>query len=237
MESAKKRELNKHQVKTEATLHSVLDAAEAIFVRDGYERAQIETIAAQAGRTKGSVYAHFRSKEDIFFALLERKAKERRETFHRVAQGESSEARKLEIIKDIFLEAFNDESWPILMLEFKLFALRNKASFRRVKKLYQLIYEDVVRNWPIQGPLGRSDRNDRVQIALGILRGIPSGIALEKQFNPTLTSSGETRQALAKVFDALFQEENPAQGADHTSNSNHIVGAARTRNSRKKDKS
>ena len=71
--------LNKHQVKTEATLRSVLDASERVFVRDGYERAQIETIAAEAGRTKGAVYAHFRSKEDIFFALLERKAKSRRD--------------------------------------------------------------------------------------------------------------------------------------------------------------
>jgi hypothetical protein len=49
--------LTKHQVKTEATLRGLLDAAETIFVRDGYERAQIETIAAEAGRTKGAVYA------------------------------------------------------------------------------------------------------------------------------------------------------------------------------------
>lgn len=90
--------LNKHQVKTEATLRSVLDASERVFVRDGYERAQIETIAAEAGRTKGAIYAHFRSKEDIFFALLERKAQARRDEFLHAAEGKDVEER-LAIVK------------------------------------------------------------------------------------------------------------------------------------------
>ena len=142
--------LNKHQAKTESTLRSLLDAAERVFVRDGYERAQVETIAAEAGRTKGAVYAHFRSKEDIFFALLERRATAKREQFLRYSEGLDAEGR-LSIVKHLFLEALDDESWPILMLEFKLLALRNKASLQRVRDLYRLVYEDISRAAPSEG--------------------------------------------------------------------------------------
>ena len=57
--------------RTEATRRKLLEAAEQIFARDGYEAARLEDIAAPAGYTRGAFYANFESKEDIFFALLE----------------------------------------------------------------------------------------------------------------------------------------------------------------------
>jgi AcrR family transcriptional regulator len=192
---------NKHQVKTEATLRGVLDASERVFVRDGYERAQIETIAAEAGRTKGAVYAHFRSKEDIFCALIERKAKSRRDEFLRSAEGKDLKQR-LAIVKKLFLGALEDENWPILMLEFKLLALRNKASLQRMRDLYQLIYEDM------SGAIlsGRGFSTDKTRerdlIGISILRGIPSALILEKQFNPALISSAVAKQIFESIFDA-----------------------------------
>jgi len=195
--------LNKHQVKTEATLRSVLDASERIFVRDGYERAQIETIAAEAGRTKGAVYAHFRSKEDIFFALLERKAQSRREEFLRSAEGKDIEQR-LAIVKKLFLGALQDESWPILMLEFKLLALRNKASLLRMRELYKLIYEDMGRATLSSGGISTEKTRERDLIGLSILRGIPGVVILEKQFNPGLISPAIAEQVFENIFDALL---------------------------------
>src|SRR5580692_2979373 len=86
---------NKHQAKTEATLRELLDAAEKIFVRDGYERTQIETIAAEVGRTKGAVYAHFKGKEDLFLALFERNIRSRMEMAHLSTQTISFEEKIL----------------------------------------------------------------------------------------------------------------------------------------------
>ncbi|QHN03976.1 TetR/AcrR family transcriptional regulator [Granulicella sp. WH15] len=202
MDNAKPAEsLNKHQAKTAATLRSVLDAAEKIFVRDGYERAQIEAIAAQAGRTKGAVYAHFHSKEDIFFALIERKANSRREAFLSAMENDPQE-RHLEIVRELFLDVIEEENWPILLLEFKLFALRNKDSLQRVRELYRLLYDDASKNF-FKNVSSEADK-DRLHIALAILRGISNAVALEKQFNPVLNSRPMTRQVLGKVFDVLI---------------------------------
>ena len=42
------------QARTKETRKLLLGAAEKIFVRDGYEKAQVAQIAASAGRTKGA---------------------------------------------------------------------------------------------------------------------------------------------------------------------------------------
>ncbi|HEY4048495.1 MAG TPA: TetR/AcrR family transcriptional regulator [Acidobacteriaceae bacterium] len=193
----------RHQVKTEATLRGLLDAAETIFVRDGYERAQIETIAAEAGRTKGAIYAHFQSKEEIFFALLERRITKHRELIIPSVQ-EVPVQHRIEVMKELFLSFFEDENWHILMLEFKLFALRNKASLRRVQELYQLAYDWFTRALLPKGEGFTDAQKDRVLIALAILRGIPSGVLLEKQFNPVLNSPGAATPALEAIFDSLL---------------------------------
>ncbi|SNT43663.1 transcriptional regulator, TetR family [Granulicella rosea] len=194
---------NKHQLKTAATLRSLLDAAERVFVRDGYERAQMETIAAEAQRTKGAVYAHFRSKEDIFFALLERKGKARRDAFLGSAEGMDLKQRRA-IVKKMFLATLADESWPILMLEFKLFALRNKASLQRIRDLYQLVYDDMGKVLLSERPATARSRESEM-LALAVLRGMPSAIILEKQFHPAFQSPDSTRQVFDAIFDALLE--------------------------------
>ncbi len=65
------------QARTKETRRLLLEAAEKIFVRDGFEKAQVAQIAAAAGRTKGAVYAHFKNKEDFFLALFEERAAQR----------------------------------------------------------------------------------------------------------------------------------------------------------------
>jgi AcrR family transcriptional regulator len=52
----------------------VLEAAKAVFEREGYHGASLERIAAAAGFTKGAVYSTFESKADVMLALLEGRA-------------------------------------------------------------------------------------------------------------------------------------------------------------------
>src|ERR1700758_2952101 len=68
---------NKHQQRTAATRRALLDAARRIFSRDGLEACRIEDIAAATGHTRGAFYAHFPTKEDLFFALFEQEAGDR----------------------------------------------------------------------------------------------------------------------------------------------------------------
>lgn len=49
----------------------LLRAAEHVFVERGLRDAKVEEITARAGRSKGSFYLHFQSKEDAFREIVE----------------------------------------------------------------------------------------------------------------------------------------------------------------------
>jgi AcrR family transcriptional regulator len=50
----------------------ILDAAARLLLRYGHDRTTINDIAREAGIAKGSVYAHWRSRDRLFLALLRR---------------------------------------------------------------------------------------------------------------------------------------------------------------------
>ena len=64
------------QERSRATVEALLDATARILVREGYERASTNRIAAVAGVSVGSLYQYFPNKESIVAALLARHNRE-----------------------------------------------------------------------------------------------------------------------------------------------------------------
>jgi AcrR family transcriptional regulator len=56
----------------ERTRAALLDAADAVFAREGFHAANLDDIAAAAGFTKGAVYSNFASKAGLYLAVLDR---------------------------------------------------------------------------------------------------------------------------------------------------------------------
>ena len=52
----------------------ILDAARALFLEQSFGAATMEAVAAAAGVSKTTVYAHFRSKDELFVAVVERES-------------------------------------------------------------------------------------------------------------------------------------------------------------------
>ncbi|ACZ30655.1 transcriptional regulator, TetR family [Xylanimonas cellulosilytica DSM 15894] len=61
----------RRSAKAEQTRADLLAAAAKMFAEHGYEAASVADLAKAAGYTKGALYAHFGSKEDLFFALVD----------------------------------------------------------------------------------------------------------------------------------------------------------------------
>src|SRR5690606_41278730 len=60
------------KAEAEATREAILDAAEEVFIENGVSRATLEQIARRAGVTRGAVYWHFKDKNDLFTAMINR---------------------------------------------------------------------------------------------------------------------------------------------------------------------
>src|SRR5436305_2585490 len=50
----------------------ILDAAAELIERWGYNKTTIDDIARQAGVAKGTIYLHWKTRDDLFWALLTR---------------------------------------------------------------------------------------------------------------------------------------------------------------------
>lgn len=55
-----------------ARANRILDAAAALILRWGYNKTTIDDIARQAGVAKGTIYLHWKSREELFTALIRR---------------------------------------------------------------------------------------------------------------------------------------------------------------------
>src|SRR3982751_3579798 len=116
---------NKHQLRTEQTRRKLLKAAEKVFAKVGFEVARLEDIAKDAGYTRGAFYAHFTSKEDLFFALLEQQIYHHLTRIQAIMDASADEAAALKKLREYYVAATADRNWCMLMLEFKLFAIRH----------------------------------------------------------------------------------------------------------------
>jgi AcrR family transcriptional regulator len=74
----------------------IIQAASRVFARDGLERGRIDDIAREAGVGKGTVYEYFRSKENLFDAIVEGVIKQSNQVFDSILREECSARAKLE---------------------------------------------------------------------------------------------------------------------------------------------
>ncbi len=84
---------------------AMLDAAERIFLAEGFTGASIEAIATAAGTSKQTIYARFGSKEKLFLAVSERLLKPR---FPARPMASASLAARLNTAARQILEAMLD---------------------------------------------------------------------------------------------------------------------------------
>jgi len=203
--------VSKHELRTRETRELLLHAAETIFVRDGYEGAELGEIAALAGRTKGAIYAHFKSKEDIFLALVEHKAQRYRVQMDELLAKSASVEGNLAAFRQFILGLAKDEAWSLLLLEFKLFTIRHPESKKRLQSFYAEFHSSdrETRYAELLGTAGKGKKAVSRTIAVHTLQPVLSALLLESRFDPDLFDADAIRKVVTRIFDAML--EGPSQ--------------------------
>lgn len=110
------------QTEPTATRERILAAASHTFARKGYQAASLDEVAQFAGMTKGAIYWHFRSKNDLFFALLDHKFQLHTAPVPedlRVAAATANPRQAVTVLlQTMFARLRTDAEWPRLYLEF-----------------------------------------------------------------------------------------------------------------------
>ncbi|MWV48405.1 TetR family transcriptional regulator [Rathayibacter sp. VKM Ac-2803] len=118
------------------TRERLLDAAYEVFADTGVHTASVEQISEAAGFTRGAFYSNFSSKEELFFALMEREndariatlVEQMGRTLPKVADEPLTAVTLAVVILDFLQGPFNDNRrWCVVQSEFELLALRDAA--------------------------------------------------------------------------------------------------------------
>lgn len=115
------------------TRERLMDAAHALFAAQGVSAVSIETIAEEAGFTRGAFYSNFESKNELFFAMLRRECEIRLESLraavaHHIPKQTSGEVSSdfiSQVITEVFASLPDDRNWELIHSEFELLALRD----------------------------------------------------------------------------------------------------------------
>ena len=119
----------------EHTRSLLLDAAEEVFAEKGFIPATLDDIAHAAGYTKGAIYKHFATKEDLFLAVSDRYWRRYFDNFAEVmSTSEQVTARELDEIATRWRQLSRDRGAEHAALghEFTLYLLRNPDARERV---------------------------------------------------------------------------------------------------------
>lgn len=199
--------LTKHQIKSEATRTALLKAAEEIFARDGYERAQIDEIAKKSGRTRGAFYAQYKTKEQLFFAVQERRIELATEFVTKLAAKTDSNDihARWETLRNALAD-FEDDTSQILEIELKLYALRHPETLKKWQQRYCSLFfvDDYIRSLEVAPSQGRSRLESRVYA----LAALKSGLILSMKFIPSELSRRDVNLILREIFEGLFPEDD-----------------------------
>jgi AcrR family transcriptional regulator len=194
---------SRQQERSEATRARLIRAAEKIFARDGFEAAKLEEIAAEAGYTRGALYANFDSKEDLFFTLLEGEISRRINTVEQMMEDLKDPEEKLQAFREFFLTICQDRRWSLLALEFKLFAVRHPDVKARLAAMNRrLIGPRIGILREIVEATGRSLPASPNAIAMS-LSALTNSLGLEHMLDRSLMPEETLKQLLASYFDML----------------------------------
>jgi AcrR family transcriptional regulator len=205
---------NKHQQKTVETRRRLLLSARKVFARDGFEAARLEDISQEAGHTRGAFYAHFSNKEDLFFALLEQQAYEHQLTMQRLLSPLQEPEDKLRALREYYGAKAGDRRWSLLMLEFKLYAVRHPKIREKLAKTHRAIRQAL--RHEIEGLLPSDMRPSFQQESLlpVVLEALLQGLILEHAYDPDALKQEEVEGLLQRVFNLLTNRPEEALPGD-----------------------
>ncbi|MBI3942540.1 MAG: TetR/AcrR family transcriptional regulator [Chloroflexi bacterium] len=96
----------------------ILQAAEAILAAKGYHETSMDEIAARVGVSKGTVYQHFPSKEELIFALLDQEISLFLQSIEQVFSGATTARARLELFLDYAYRELDGKRMQFLMTLF-----------------------------------------------------------------------------------------------------------------------
>ena len=198
------------QARTRAKL---MRAAGKLFCQRGLEQASVDDISQEAGYTKGAFYSNFKTKEELFLAMLDQKFGEEIERIEGALRTDETPPEAARHAgEDLIRFVRSDPEWERLYLEFVAHAGRNdefrQELLTRCRAMDQQL-EEVYRRWAtrigIQPPIPLADVTQITSI-------MTQGFLMSQQIDPELGEElyGTMLAAFMLGLREMWRAQDPA---------------------------
>ena len=188
----------------------ILDAAASVFARRGFGEARMDDVADEAGVSKGGLYLHFKSKDDLFDALMGYVVGLQT---RRLAKASATEGPVADRLAAYFHEYIGDmmgmeRFYPIIM-EIYARAARNDGVRRMLARYLDAALPDLsalIGEGVASGEFRSADPDEVALQFVGMLEGLAIVWALAPERFPL---PGAADRAVRLVIDGLLARPDP----------------------------
>lgn len=179
-----------------ATRAALLKSAGSVFAKRGFHGATLDEIARRARLSKGAVYHHFESKEDLFLTLLEDTLADRLRDIARAFDAGDASQRFMSGVE-------RNPAWPPLFFEFVAFSGRDSALRARFRRRFLLRIRETLTPL-LQERFGVRDPQRAEEIAIAVA-AFANGMILERLFDPAGVPDEIVARAMAAMVEGMIR--------------------------------
>jgi len=159
---------------TERTRRQILQGARDLFIRRGYNATSMEDIRKHTGVSKGSIYYHFKSKQQLLMEIFEQRTVDWIEGWRKIARPGMTPVEKLYALADYWQEDFDD---PFLkgVDEFLTSHGGEPGTFEKMIELVQMQYpviQAIIEEGIESGAFRRDEPAELAYIYASMLGGL-----------------------------------------------------------------
>jgi AcrR family transcriptional regulator len=211
------------------TREEILAAADRLFVEQGFHATSVDQIANAAGYTKGAVYSNFAAKEDLFFAVYERRMDRAVADLERTLEETADPAQWLQsVVEDTTSRRGRDDRWLSTFVEFWAHVIRRPALRERFAAIHARLEA------PFVAALERHAQRRGVEPTIDPLQAhlamssMSIGLTLERLIRPDLVDAGTGPRISRLVLDEVVKGAADV-GADAADGDGRAGAAPRAR--------
>src|SRR5271166_3384119 len=112
------------QESKEVTRMRLVEAAEKLFLRKGFEDASVDEISEMAGYSRGAFYSNFKDKEQMFLAVIDRRQPK---PLDDIFQQVSEPGERIAAVREWFSNQWRVKDLIALRIEFTRKAIRDRS--------------------------------------------------------------------------------------------------------------
>lgn len=129
--------------KSETTIANILAAAEALFLEKNYADVTVTEVVEKADVTKGALYHHFASKQDVYLTMLHADLEAKRQLLAQAVEMQADCRARLRRLTAIFLELPREKRDLIKLVRRDINIFKDPARERLVRAYQAALPEQI----------------------------------------------------------------------------------------------